>query len=241
MEDFERLLSMRRMDRDMEKLEKLHRQPGPSQPSALGPRDPAGGRTPAPAPAASAPLTGNAAAPLGVANPSAAGAAPSARAAPPVSAPASPSTPVTGWSTGMEEAPRGAARPQGGAEAPPAAGSAQPPRAFEDQIRKILEQQEKPAAPLTGSQPTTPPSALQGRDGGGAPPGAGSGLSYQTQTYAQTAGEPEEASPETAEPLAPAAAPAAAPPPLPERRGASPRRASAPRPDQPSSLWDLFR
>lgn len=133
-EEYERYLSMRRMDRDMEKLEKLGRQPGQLQPSAGNPPPLQPGSRPGlPNPPLSAGVT-----PLNTA---------------PQQAP-----PVAGWSTGTE-----AAKPQSGlatgADAAPPAASQQAPGGFEDEIRRILEQQQQKEQPATTLPPKPPASS----------------------------------------------------------------------------------
>jgi uncharacterized protein involved in outer membrane biogenesis len=200
-EQYERLLSMQRMDKDMERLEKLNRQP-PLQPSVAPSRDQIVTRPPAAAPAPLAPAVG---------------ALPSA-AAPP--AQPNPAAPAAGWATGMEDTGNAPARADGNA-------AQQQPRAFEDQIRSILEQQRS----NTSQQlpPASGPSATSR--------GPQSSLSYQTETYSQRAADADgDADADTGQALPVEEAPAQAVP-MPEKKSPPARKSARP---SGSGFWDIF-
>jgi uncharacterized protein involved in outer membrane biogenesis len=228
-EQYERLLSMQRMDKDMDRLEKLNRAPAPlQQPSGTASREQLVTRPPtlvptAPAtvlgaqpPVSQSPATGTATPP-----PAASLSPNDGLATRPTATPAQPSAPPpppAGWTAGVEDAGKAPARAQGNA--------AQPPRAFEDQIRGILEQQRNNTSQQT---PPAPNSAAPQK-------GPQSNLSYQTQSYSQTASDTNGgASPQRAEEEAALEAQNV---PLPERRtGAPPKKSARP----PASFWSIFQ
>jgi hypothetical protein len=111
----------------------------------------------------------------------------------------------------------------------------QPPRAFEDQIRRILEEQQrnntssqqpKPPAPPAGQPPKSPQSSLS---------------SYQTQSYSQRAAEADADGDTVSSPPAVAteADPAPQHVPMPEKRSPTGKRPGPAAPQ--SSFWKLFQ
>jgi len=230
-EAYERALSMQRMDKDMERLEKLNR-PAAVPPPLAGalPRDQILARPPAVSPPSAVP---------GTPQPSAA--APAPTTAPPAAEAAlppgdslstrptsAPPVPPANWATGVEPAGKAPARAETNA-------AEQPPRAFEDQIRRILEEQQrnstssqqpKPPAPPAGQPPKSPQSSLS---------------SYQTQSYSQRAAEAD-ADGDTVSPppaVATEADPAPQHVPMPEKRSPAGKRPAQTAPQ--SSFWKLFQ
>ena len=163
-EAFERALSAQRMDRDMEKLEKLGNHPSGTS-----------WQQPVPAPAPPAP-TNAIAAPSNVPPVLPNDSIPTQ----PTAAPPQPTTPPAQqsgqWAAGVEDVARAQAPAQ--TDAASAAGTTKP-GAFEDQIRRILQDQQKgaPAATPPAQQPKA--RAVPGGE-------PRSGLSYQTQSYSQS-------------------------------------------------------
>ena len=172
-EAFERALSAQRMDRDMDKLEKLGHPPGspwqPSTPPTL--RDQVATPPAQPAPPTNA-IAGPPAVPPVVPN--------NALPTQPTAAPPQPTNPPAQqsgqWAAGVEEV-----SPQQNAAGTDAAGTTPGPAqpAFEDQIRRVLQDKQQKSAP-TPTQPTPQPKT--GLAPGGEPR---SSLSYQTQSYSQ--------------------------------------------------------
>jgi uncharacterized protein involved in outer membrane biogenesis len=176
-EGLERALSAQRLDRDMDKLEKLGN-PNPWQsPAPPSSRDLIA-QPPVPNPPTNAaavpatapqvlPPTQQTAAPVQPnpppAQPTIAPAQPALVA--PRSSAVAPETQSGRWQADVETSPSGAAQPK-----PPAAS-------FEDEIRRVLnEQQQQKSAPAQAA-PAPKPYV---------PPEPRSSLSYQTQTYSQT-------------------------------------------------------
>lgn len=219
---FERALSAQRLDREMEKLEKLTPPPSaPLQPSATPvPRD----LTVTPA-APIAPAT-----PGGVTHSSVTQTPAVPRAAIPTQPTVAPPQSGAGaqggqWSADIQDAPRGAAKPA--APAP-----VTPPASFEDEIRRVLEEQRQKSGQQQAPQPQPGAAAPASRQPPSAPK---SSLSYQTQSYSQSPAEYEDeaswdrdAATETAPP------PVAVP--MPSRRSEPPKQARKPT----SPLQDLF-
>jgi uncharacterized protein involved in outer membrane biogenesis len=226
-QEYERFLSMRRMDRDMERLEKLNRTPGALQPSiTAAPRDPLPARPPASAspavtPAApQPPVSATVTAPVGLPTTPTEAIGPTRPTAAPGPTPAQPGL---GWATGVEAAKEPPASDTG------AATDARKPRAFnEDEIRRILEEQRK-----TEPQPASPPKGrATSQQGTGT-----SDLTYQTQTYSQSASDDTDA-----DSAAQAERPAQTPvPPPPVKKGAAPAPQKPAPARQPQSIWDVFR
>jgi hypothetical protein len=223
-DQYERLLSMQRMDRDMERLEKLNRTPAPGQPSGVGTRDQIVARPPAAATPPSAvlgtqpPLTANAAPPPSAPLPPNGGLPTQQTATPP-----QPNTPppAANWATDVEAAGKAAARAGNRGEAQ------QPAGAFEDQIRQILEEERRRANTSQQAPPSPAPRT-----------GPQSGLSYQTQSYSQTspAQEDSAAGPQAADtPEEPVSAFDDVP--LPTKKGVAPRRTVKPS----GGFWDIFQ
>jgi hypothetical protein len=229
-EAYERALSMQRMDRDMERLEKLNRAPPPASQQPFRGGSPVAAQPPlVPNPPANALSAPTAATPDSAVQ--------TQQTAAPVQ-PVPPPAPTTGWSAGVEPAATpqptqgqhnaGAANQQGGANGPSKA-----PRVFEDEIRRILQDQQK------GAQPAQPPVGTQPRSH--APGEPRSSLSYQAETNSLTAPEtadgigfddgaevPHEEAPLAADPVVP----------LPERKSVPARRRA--QPDQFQQFLDLF-
>ncbi len=230
-ESLERALSMQRMDRDMERLEKLNRQPLPGpQPSSTAPsRDPTNTEPSAAAPAAP-PLPGVTAPTAQTFRPRAP--SPVLPRAPqgaiPTRPTAAPVEPHSGWSTGVEQVDRSHPGNPPAGDTSNASATAKP--RFEDEIRRVLQDppkvQPQPAPPQPKPAPEAPAAAN---------PQPRSGLSYQTQTYSQadagiansTDGAVDPAKPAPAEPVIA---------PLPERKPAAAKQLAKP----PSALQDLL-
>jgi uncharacterized protein involved in outer membrane biogenesis len=223
-EAFERALSAQRMDRDMDKLEKLGHPPGSQGQPSTAPtaRDLIAAPPTQPAPPTNA-IAGPPAVPPVVPN--------NALPTQPTAAPPQPTSPPAQqqsgqWAAGVEDL-----SPQKNAGVPDAAGtipgSVQP--GFEDQIRRVLQDQQKSAP--TPTQPAQPKTGLAP---GGEPR---SSLSYQTQSYSQADIE----STDGAEPpaaTAPEAEQHTVVAPLPERRSVALKK--QPLPKEPTALEKLL-